>query len=351
MADTFLYQCSRCGESLTLPVSLLGQHGECPSCQNIEVLQDASADNSPRPPSAPPLHPASPFSGAPVVAESVLPTTNPYATPTPPSFQFGSVNPDHRGLLGKTLWATIITFTLAIVWALFVIIESVFAVLATNPERFEGLSEAEIEIEFIIALAEQTSDFDRQQVANATADEIIETAGLAILQGLASKLLGSAVLYLIGIICYLTFFHTLWSQIQDDPTVRFSPAAIVLLHFIPTTLVAIGILLATTNAEFLLALNFLSVVAWWVIMFISYWKLADYMEKYCQRQNITGTKISPGLALAFCLMQVATIIPVLGGLISLACIIAWFLVVFNLKHCAVEIINHKMRTEQADRAQ
>ena len=49
MADTFEYQCSRCNESLTLPIALLGQQGECPSCQNVEVLQDASIQQSPLP--------------------------------------------------------------------------------------------------------------------------------------------------------------------------------------------------------------------------------------------------------------------------------------------------------------
>ena len=70
------------------------------------------------------------------------------------------------------------------------------------------------------------------------------------------------------------------------------------------------------------------------------------MEKYHQRQGIVGRQVSGGLALAFCIMQVAAIIPFLGGLVSLAGFVVWFIVVFQLKNSANDIINHKMKLEQ-----
>ena len=45
-------------------------------------------------------------------------------------------------------------------------------------------------------------------------------------------------------------------------------------------------------------------------------------------------------------MQVAAIIPFLGGLVALAGFVVWFIVVFQLKNSANDIINHKMKLEQ-----
>ncbi|MEL0097376.1 MAG: hypothetical protein VW875_16145 [Planctomycetaceae bacterium] len=88
--------------------------------------------------------------------------------------------------------------------------------------------------------------------------------------------------------------------------------------------------------------------------------MADTFEYQCSRcnesltlpiallgqQGIAGHQVSSGLALAFCIMQVAAIIPFLGGLVALAGFAVWFIVVFQLKNSANDIINHKMKLEQ-----
>jgi len=85
-----------------------------------------------------------------------------------------------------------------------------------------------------------------------------------------------------------------------------------------------------------------------VVMFISYWKLAEYMERYCRQQGIRTRQCSPGLALSMCICHVVGAIPLigLGGLVNLVGLIIWFPVVFGLKNCATDIINHKMAIEQ-----
>ena len=346
MADTFEYQCSRCNESLTLPIALLGQQGKCPSCQNVEVLQDASIQQSPLPQPATTAASSSPFRGDPVTAEAVQAATNPFAMPKQQAFPFGMVNPGHRDRLGTTLWGVIICFILATIWAIVIIASPIIGMVRDNPEIFNGPNGIEDETEFLFLLAEQTSDFQRSDVEGLSAEEAQSTAVLALLQGVGPQAIGCLLLWLTGAICYLVFFHTLWAQIQDDPTVRFSPAVIVALHFVPVGIGIVGGMLATVSPAIILLANFASLIAWYVILFITYWKLADHMEKYHQRQGIAGHQVSSGLALAFCIMQVAAIIPFLGGLVALAGFVVWFIVVFQLKNSANDIINHKMKLEQ-----
>ena len=346
MADTFEYKCSQCGESLTLPTSLLGQHGECPSCHHVEILKDTKALPLPKPVAAPALN--TPFGGGPVTADSVKSTTNPYAVPQQRAFEFGSVNPDHRGRLGKNLWGVIISFTIATIWVIYIIAVPFFTVLSNNPERFENLSEEEIELEMLFSLAEEVSDFDRSEVENLDLDVAQETAGIAFLQGMGVKAIPCLILWLIGTICYLGFFHTLWAQIQDDPSVKFSPGSIVGFHFIPVGIGLAGVMLTDVNPLFSGLISFIALIAWWIIMFITYWKLADHMSKYYQRQGISSPQPPVGLALAFCIMQTASIIPFIGGLLSLVGFVLWFIVFFHLKASAIGIINHKMQAEQVD---
>ena len=135
------------------------------------------------------------------------------------------------------------------------------------------MSEQEIELEMLFSLAEETSDFDRSEVENLDLEDAQNTAWLAFFKGMGTKAIACLILWLIGTICYLVFFHTLWAQIQDDPSVKFSPGAIVGFHFIPVGIGLTGVILA-------------AIIAWWVILFITYWKLADHMEKYYQRQGI-----------------------------------------------------------------
>jgi len=347
MADTFEYQCSRCNESLTLPTALLGQQGECPSCQNVELLQDASTVQTLLPQPATSEAPSSPFGGAPVTAEAVQNATNPFAMPKQQAFQFGMVNPAHRGRLTATLWGVILCFILATIWAVVIIASPIIGMVRDNPGLFDGPNAVQDETEFLYLLAEQTSDFQRSDVEGLSPEEAQSTAFFALLQGVGPQAIGCFLLWLMGAICYLIFFHTLWTQIQDDPAVRFSPAAIVMFHFIPIGIGVAGGMVAQGNLVLALTFNFLSVLAWWVVMFLTYWKLADYMEKYHQRQAIVGRQASGGLALAFCITQVAAVIPFLGGLVSLAGFVMWFIIVFQLKNSGNDIINHKMQLEQA----
>ena len=344
MADTFEYKCSQCGELLTLPTSLLGQQGKCPSCHHVEILKDAGALPLPQPVATTALN--TPFGGGPVTAESVNTTTNPYAVPQQRAFQFGSVNPDHRGRLGKNLWGVIMSFTIATIWLIYIIAVPFITVFSNNPERFENMSEQESEIEMLFSLAEETSDFDRSEVENLDLEDAQNTAGLAFLKGIGTESLACLILWLIGTICYLVFFHTLWAQIQDDPSVKFSPGAIVGFHFIPVGSGLAGGILAAINPLLFVLFSFIALIAWWVILFITYWKLADHMGKYYQRQGISSPQPPTGLALTFCILQIAAIVPLVGGLLSLVGFILWFIVVFQLKASAIGIINHKIQTEQ-----
>ena len=66
------------------------------------------------------------------------------------------------------------------------------------------------------------------------------------------------------------------------------------------------------------------------------------------QQGIRARQCSPGLALSMCICHVVGAIPLigLGGLVNLVGLIIWFPVVFGLKNCATDIINHKMAIEQ-----
>ena len=348
MPDTFNYKCSQCGESLTLPISLLGQQGECPFCQNVELLQDASMAQSTTVQSVNDTYPDSPFGGAPVTAETVTASTNPFLSPRQETFQFASVNPDHRGKLGTMLWGIIIAFCLTFVWGLYIIAAPIFGIFSENPERFDRLTDDEAGVEFLYSLAEQTSPFKRTDVENLSEEEALETAFFAIAtgMGMGTKALGCIVLWCIGAICYLIFFHTLWTQIQDDPRVKFSPPAIVGYHFIPVGIGLAGVMLTSVSPILIILFNLIALIVWWGIMFITYWKLADHMEKYRQQQGIVGRPAPAGLALIFCIMQIAAIAPLVGPLLSLVGFVLWFIVVFQLKNSAIDIINHKIQTEQ-----
>ena len=381
MADTFEYKCSQCGDSLTLPVSLLGQQGECPSCHHVELLSDASKSASEN---TPPLaaYPVSPhLDGTSVTSEKQKTSSNPFSSPKQQAFEFASVNPNHRGRLGTTLWGLMIASCLTFIWTIYIIVAPFIGIARVNPKLFE---EPQVEqsddwdeiqrsknddngIEILYALAEYTSDFQQKDVANLSPKKAAETAFSAFLGGYLLEIAVWLILAGTGYVCYLTFFHTLWTQIQDDPAVKFSPAKIVSIQFIPFGLlliVPIYIFLqgGRTFIDFfsafdrqpalvlaLLILAVIASIASWVIMFITYWKLADYMEKYFQLQGIVGRRASPSLALAFCIMQVGQAAPFVGGLIQLASFILWFIVVFQLKNSAIDIINHKIQTEQAAR--
>ena len=201
-------------------------------------------------------------------------------------------------------------------------------------------------MEMLFSLAAETADFDRSEVENLDLEYAQNTAGLAFLKGMGTKAIACLILWLIGTICYLAFFHTLWAQIQDDPSVKFSPGAIVGFHFIPVGIGVAGVILEAINPLLFDGFIFVALIAWWVILFITYWKLADHMGKYYQRQGISSPQPPTGLALTFCILQIAAIVPLLGGLLSLVGFVLWFIVVFQLKASAIGIINHKMQSVQ-----
>ncbi len=353
MADSFEYTCSQCRESLTLPVSLMGQQGECPTCHHVEILSDASYEAlpTPEPVTTPANH--SPFGGgAPVVAANVPGTENPYAAPAEDAFQFGFVNPDHRGRLSLTLWGTIAAYTLATIWAIIAIVVTVTSIFTDNPERFKGLNDDERFMEALIAVAESTSDFKRKELDGVPPEQQVERLFQAILNGFGTLLIGPIVLFLCGTVAYLIFFYTLWDQIQDSPEVGFSPTAIVLLQLAPLAVMLLAGVLSSTNPLLPVFISLMGAVVHAVVMFISYWKLAEYMERYCRQQGIRARQCSPGLALSMCICHVVGAIPFigLGGLINLVGLVIWFPVVFGLKNCATDIINHKMAIEQQQQA-
>ena len=349
MADSFEYTCSQCRESLTLPLSLMGQQGKCPTCHHVETLTDASYEALPTPEPVTTHSNHSPFGGgAPVVAANVPGTENPYATPAEDAFQFESVNPDHRVRLSLTLWGTMAAYTLATIWAIIAIVAPMVSIFTENPERFEGLSDDEQAFEFMIALAESTTDFVREDLKDVPKDKWEERLGLTILTGIGTLLIGPVVLFLCGTVAYLIFFYTLWHQIQDSPEVGFSPTAIVLLQLAPLAVILFGSLLGSISPLLPVFISFMGAIIHGVVMFISYWKLAEYMERYCRQQGIRARQCSPGLALSMCICHVVGAIPFigLGGLVNLVGLIIWFPVVFGLKNCATDIISHKMAIEQ-----
>ena len=347
MAENFEYTCSQCRESLTLPISLLGQQGECPTCHHVETLQESSASLTTSTPPGQTDHadPASPFGGAaPVTAENLPTAANPYAVPAANAFQFGMVNPDDRGRLGLTLWISILSFIISTIWMIVVIVTAIVSVIMDNPQRFEGLNEDQAIQEVLTALSGLKSD----ELEELKGEQWREKIVIGIASHLGIWLVIGMLLFLVGIICYLIFIHTLWAQIKDSPDVKFSPAAIVLLQLAPLAIMLFSFLLGSISPLLSGLLMLVAAIVNCVVSFITYWKLAEYMEKYCQQQAIQARICSPGLALAYCIAQIVGSIPLigLGGLVSLAAMVMWFMVVFGLKNCAIDIINHKMRLEQ-----
>ena len=106
---------------------------------------------------------------------------------------------------------------------------------------------------------------------------------------------------LVGVICWLALVHKLWSTIQYG-NVRTTPGKAVALLFVP----------------------FFNI--YW--MFQVYWGWAVDYNNYIEDQGINAPRVSPGIPLAYCILAIASVIPLIGIITALFRVVLLF-VFFN----------------------
>jgi len=127
--------------------------------------------------------------------------------------------------------------------------------------------------------------------------------------------IGIAPLIAGGVIGYILLYR-FWDIIQDG-NARTSPSKAVGFCFIPF-------------------FNF-----YW--LFIANVGLAKDMNTYCNERDIAGPRISEGLALTYCILSFCGMIPYVGIVTGIACIVIWIVLYKQFGDTASRIAKTKLR--------